>query len=657
MIVEKPFNLDIDVTPQTPLNEIPESYLKPAGARIHAAAQDDKNLKIALEELSINPDIENYLLNEIHRTVTYHDDHVVNVAFHSALSAYSKPLNLALKAESGSGKTYSTTQTVLFMPQEDVLYIASQSPKVISHEKGVRKAADGRNFDDIPEPQKPCREDCNTNSEYQSEYESYREHLKAYRQLQDESYFEVDLRSKIILFLEGVTGETFKMFKATMSHDNEENGFVDHKFVDDKGKVHKTRLVGAPCLIFNSLDNQYASEFATRCLTATPNTSKDKIAAAMEISNRKSSFPWEYQKENFTKRLIQQYIRCIRDIMRQGKISVVNPFTDLHRNFGKEQTRSMRDFNKYLELLGPYAMLKLFQRPVIIIAKKRYLVPAVQDALNAKAAFDAILQTTQTGTEQRVISFYWEIVANNSSATMEQLADLYNKDRKHKVSTNTIRNYLNRLIEIGWVDERDSEHENSRGYIDKRFKTYLPLEKSQNASNLNLDTDFKALLQNSFENWLETIKEKDVLHPQIIIPKIDGTAIQITIEEMKNIVLGNNNQENNQNKQDFSATVFAPNLGSIEQNNPKSTSKTEIETIQHTSKTASKEVHYRRLSPNEPHPCDYYGCGREASYKVSEGCFCDGKDVSHFKEVLAKNQTEGFTNIEDKPNLNEQGGF
>ena len=154
MIVEKPFNLDIDVTPQTPLNEIPESYLKPAGARIHAAAQDDKNLKIALEELSINPDIENYLLNEIHRTVTYHDDHVVNVAFHSALSAYSKPLNLALKAESGSGKTYSTTQTVLFMPQEDVLYIASQSPKVISHEKGIRKAADGRNFDDIPEPQK-----------------------------------------------------------------------------------------------------------------------------------------------------------------------------------------------------------------------------------------------------------------------------------------------------------------------------------------------------------------------------------------------------------------------------------------------------------------------------------------------------------------------
>src|SRR5208283_1381043 len=253
IIIDKPFNLDFDVTSETPLTEIPESYEKGMKARFQAQAQDDKNLSAGLEELSINPDIEQYLLNEIHRTVTYHDDHVVNVALHAGLSAYCKPLNLALKAESGSGKSYSTTQTLLFMPQEDVLYIASQSPKVISHESGVRKAADGRNFDEIPEPIKPERDDFDDYSDYQASCRGFKEQVKAYRQLQDESYFEVDLRNKIIVFLEGVSTETFKMFKATMSHDNEENGYVDHKYVDDKGKVHKTRLIGAPCLIFNSL--------------------------------------------------------------------------------------------------------------------------------------------------------------------------------------------------------------------------------------------------------------------------------------------------------------------------------------------------------------------------------------------------------------------
>ena len=329
------------------------------------------------------------------------------------------------------------------------------------------------------------------------------------------------------------------MLKSTMSHDNEENGWVDHKYVDDKGKVHATRLVGAPCLIFNSLDNEYISEFATRCLTATPSTTKDKINSAMEISNRKSSFPWEYSVENFNRRLIQEYIRKIRDIMQKGKISVVNPFTDVYKVFSIEQTRSMRDFNKYLELMAPYAMFKLFQRPVIIVAGHRYLVPTVQDALDAKAAFDAIIQTTQTGTEQRIISFYYEVVAKHpNGAETEFLTDEFNKGRKKPYASRTIRDWLNRLVNIEWVDEREGCHENSKGYIDKRFKLYVPLRKAESTAVLETTVDLKAVLEKSFKSWLKTIAEIKSFSPPIIIPKIDGTAIEISLEEMESIVLG-----------------------------------------------------------------------------------------------------------------------
>ena len=306
-----------------------------------------------------------------------------------------------------------------------------------------------------------------------------------------------------------------------------------------KAKYIQPDWLVLPALIFNSLDNEYVSEFATRCLTATPSTTKDKINSAMEISNRKSSFPWEYSVENFNRRLIQEYIRKIRDTMQKGKISVVNPFTDVYKVFSIEQTRSMRDFNKYLELMAPYAMFKLFQRPVIIVAGRRYLVPTVQDALDAKAAFDAIIQTTQTGTEQRIISFYYEVVAKHpNGAEAEFLTDEFNKGRKKPYASRTIRDWLNRLVDIEWVDEREDCHENSKGYIDKRFKLYVPLRKAESTAVLETTVDLKAVLEKSFKSWLKTIAEIKSFTPPIIIPKIDGTAIEISLEEMESIVLG-----------------------------------------------------------------------------------------------------------------------
>lgn len=199
----------------------------------------------------------------------------------------------------------------------------------------------------------------------------------------------------------------------------------------------------------------------------------------------------------------------------------------------------MRDFNKFLELLAPYAMFKLFQRPVIIVAGKRYLVPAVQDALDAKAAFDAIIQTTQTGTEQRIISFYFEVVAKHpNGATVEDLTNEFNKDRKKPLTARRIRDYLDRLVTIEWCDEREECHENSKGYIDKRFKLYVPLKKPENTAVLQITSDLRSILEKSFKSWIKTIVEMKSFLPPIIIPKIDGTAFEISIEEMESIVLG-----------------------------------------------------------------------------------------------------------------------
>ena len=121
-------------------------------------------------------------------------------------------------------------------------------------------------------------------------------------------------------------------------------------------------------------------------------------------------------------------MRKIRDLINAGKIGVLNPFDGIYTAFSKEAIRDMRDFNKYLELMPSYAIFKLFQRPIVTINKKRYLIPTVQDAIDAKVAYDAILETTKTGTDYRILDFYYKVAADKvNGCDAETLTDLYNK--------------------------------------------------------------------------------------------------------------------------------------------------------------------------------------------------------------------------------------
>jgi hypothetical protein len=66
-------------------------------------------------------------------------------------------------------------------------------------------------------------------------------------------------------------------------------------------------------------------------------------------------------------------------------------------------------------------------------------------------------------------------------------------------------------------------------------------------------------------------------------------------------------------------------------------------------------VHFHVLPPNEPHPCDKYGCAREAKYQLGNGYYCHDKAVSHFTEVANTCQSEGFELVEDQQQFDEPG--
>jgi hypothetical protein len=418
--------------------------------------------------------------------------------------------------------------------------IGSQSPKVLTHENGVLKDANGELIEDPPK--KPRRDDYHNTDQYKEAMDEYYNEKKLYDTRLIGSYYEVVLTDKVFVFLESINIETFMMIKSTLSHDNEQ---IDHKYVDDSGKVHVTRLIGYPACIFNSLDNEFLSEFATRTLTAAPTTTQPKIKASMGISNKKASFPFLYKKESRNKRLIQIYLRQVRNIIKQYNLKPLTPFPSLHEEFRSLETRDMRDFNHFLELVPAFSLLKLFQRPILTINNENYLLATIQDILDAKALFDSVSLTTKTSTEKRTLELYYEAVRPiKCGATINTLTDIYNKGKHKKVSTDTIRRWLKRLTEIEWVDVRE-------GLQDKpSVLTYFPLQavnedesQTQLTSNIQPQCNCNVEMQQGlalfclkdYENWLKTVvAEYPPEHWNIL--SFNGSLEEATQDEVNSIV-------------------------------------------------------------------------------------------------------------------------
>lgn len=424
----------------------------------------------------------------------------------------------------------------------------------------------------------------------------------------------MDLRNKILLFLESVNLETFKMFKTTMSHDN---AFIDHKYVDDRGNVHITRLVGAPAIIFNSVDNDYVEEFATRTLSATPSTRAEKIHDSMRISNNKGAYPWIYEQEQFNRKIIKDYIRKIKSFIQTGKINVAIPFDGLHEGFSKDIVRDMRDFNKYMELLPSYAIFKLFQRPIVMIHGKRYLLPTIQDAIEAKTAFDSIIETTKTSTDFRVLDFYHStVVKHPNGVDAEWLTDEYNKGKKRPVSVKRVREWLTRLEEIGYVDIREAEHRNDKGYIDKRFNSYVPLRiNTRNTAILQTAVDLTDILKKGFETWLKNTPFQT--DPPPIMLNLDGTARILSLNDVYNIILTTNS------KADLNGAFSNLNSPSIELNKLENTANSKNDIKGAFSRTINARAIKRRAGVYCSGYVDGSDCNFEAEWNLNGNFYCD----------------------------------
>ena len=456
--------------------------------------------------------------------------------FFTGLSAYlQEPINLFLKGESGSGKSYNTVQTLKYFPQEDVWFLGGLSPKALIHEHGILMNKYGEPISLEDKPIKPKKRDFQSEEEYEEALKRYKEELEAWKEELRDSYYLIDLRNKILVFLECPESETYRMLLPILSHDSER---IEYRFTDKtaKGQLRTTRVVieGFPATIFLTVDRKHIEELATRSFTATPETSKEKIEEANKLINLKASYPWQYETETEEFKIIKELIKRIKSIAQDEKLDVLIPFPDLHELFPKEIVRDMRDFQHFIQFLKAITLLHIYQRPFIRLNGKRYLISTIEDVRKALEIYSEIFETTRTGTESETLRFYHEIVKTKDRWYLKELTHEYNKTHKKKLSSESIRRKLNRLIEIGYVDIQKDEE-------DKRLNVYVPLIKEDEELSTirhisEMWTILESKLEESFKKYSEEIRQLTPYYYKNFSEETWGEA-ELSMEELESIVL------------------------------------------------------------------------------------------------------------------------
>jgi len=521
-----------------------------------------------------------YVLNDLEKRVKKDKATKLSVFF-TGLSAYlPEPINLFLKGESGIGKSYNVVQTLQYFPKEDVWFLGGLSPKALIHEHGQLLNKNGEPLDLEDKPVKPKKKDYASEEEYKEALKEYREELKAYAEEIRNSYTLIDLRHKILVFLESPSYETFRMLYPILSHDTEE---IEYKFVDksERGplRTRRVRIRGWPASIFCTVDRQYMEELSTRSFTLTPEASKEKIEQANILTNLKASFPWEYTEESEESKTIKALIGSLKRQLTRSKTDVVIPFSNLYELFPKEITRDMRDFTHFTQFLKAITVLHFYQRPFMKLGDKRFIVSTVEDVGKALEIYSEVFETTRTGTEQRILRFYHEIVKTKEGWYLNEITAKYNELHKEKpLSSDTISLWLKRLSEIGYVDiQKDSE--------DKRLNVYRPLileeEKGEIHRVLKNRGELSSKLEKGFKEWLTKYpKNTPFFYYKKISENTWGEA-QISIEEASRIILGEASTEifSSISNKGFFGYFSEPNLGLKTEKGFEEERKTEIRGI------------------------------------------------------------------------------
>ncbi len=237
-----------------------------------------------------NQDYVKYIVDIIKRTVKCEDELIHHIVYTILSKDTAMPLNLAVLAPTGEGKTYAIVQSCEpFKHDPNVIIVGSMSPKFLAHDYGYTIDKHGNKIDKRIKELKRAMDLCGHSKKDKKNRVDAKEQLEA---LLEDSRRVVDLAGKCLIFLDAPNKDLWETIKPILSHDATQSEF---NYVDPEIKSIKGLIKGWPAVIFASARDESKwdqwDEIANRFITASPNMVEAKYKASNKLMFQKVGLP------------------------------------------------------------------------------------------------------------------------------------------------------------------------------------------------------------------------------------------------------------------------------------------------------------------------------------------------------------------------------
>ena len=473
------------------------------------------------------------------------DDRLCKQVFITLLSTYTKnPINLAINAPTGEGKSYVVRKVAELFPQSDVIFLTAMTDKALFHRHGTLVIKD-ENGEYQPIESK-IRELDSEIEDKQSEMETasdpnLKKGLKSQikilenekKDLSKSAMKLIDLNHKALIFVDTPRHTLLEAIMSLLSHDHYE---VEYEFVDNFNGI-KTRtnvLRGFPTVIFTAAmdysKHQRWSEIQRRFIVTNPKMTAEKYKESIQLMGAKYSLPefvydatvvTEDQK-NQAKETVKQLKEKMLLISERNNLNSPNVYIPFHESLEKsfpadkasDMTTAQRLYN-YLTLLP---LVNIDNRPRLVTRSEGNPIVKICPFATFEDLEESVyLMEYSNGVRPYILEWYNEVFlvefnekrrSNNNDdeevgLTTRELVDATFRIRKRRFSTQQIyETYIAPLVNAGYIDNIENKK-------DKRSCIFLPV----------LNAKQKKLFDSSETNNISQRKLITIVNPTLFPDK------------------------------------------------------------------------------------------------------------------------------------------
>jgi len=262
-----------------------------------------------------------------------HDEYNKTITFLTMLLTYTEEdqINIGFSAESSAGKSYIPLELAWYFPKDDVVEYGYVSPTAFFHEYGIM-LPDWRDTRDI-EPKKK------------------------------QKVIYIDLCQKIVIFMDQPHAQLLERLRPLLSHDRKE---IEHKITDRRAKsgLRTKRVViqGYPTVIFCTAKSDMKQQERTRLLLLSPETTTDKIRAAImlriEKESNREAFK-EYMEADPKRKWLKRRVEAIKDSRIKQVIIPEDQRSEIADQFFENRAtlipRHQRDISRLIGMIKAHA--------------------------------------------------------------------------------------------------------------------------------------------------------------------------------------------------------------------------------------------------------------------------------------------------------------